>query len=277
MFSERRSFYILCSIWLTGLIISLPFLWMVEFSSNPDVCQLNMTLMHLIYIIALNVLFIFLPTIGLLILYIIIIIKIKKQIMFITITYTLKENVSIKIRKPCSSAGNHRTSSTRSTKSTARSNATINSNVDTKMEYDEKENSCRASIIRRSTAISNYNTNMINRYNRQISNKREFKNNTINKFKFTIIISSITIVFFCFQLPVRVFLCWSYLNHYLLTFVWNQDLIIDDSNINIISLVSHITSLIYFLHCISNPIIYNVVSNKFRKAFIQFLKLNNKK
>ena len=250
---------------------------MVEFSSNPDVCQLNMTLMHLIYIIALNVLFIFLPTIGLLILYIIIIIKIKKQIMFITITYTLKENVSIKIRKPCSSAGNHRTSSTRSTKSTARSNATINSNVDTKMEYDEKENSCRASIIRRSTAISNYNTNMINRYNRQISNKREFKNNTINKFKFTIIISSITIVFFCFQLPVRVFLCWSYLNHYLLTFVWNQDLIIDDSNINIISLVSHITSLIYFLHCISNPIIYNVVSNKFRKAFIQFLKLNNKK
>ena len=233
--------------------------------------------MHLIYIIALNVLFIFLPTIGLLILYIIIIIKIKKQIMFITITYTLKENVSIKIRKPCSSAGNHRTSSTRSTKSTARSNATINSNVDTKMEYDEKENSCRASIIRRSTAISNYNTNMINRYNRQISNKREFKNNTINKFKFTIIISSITIVFFCFQLPVRVFLCWSYLNHYLLTFVWNQDLIIDDSNINIISLVSHITSLIYFLHCISNPIIYNVVSNKFRKAFIQFLKLNNKK
>jgi hypothetical protein len=191
--------------------------------------------------------------------------------MFITVTYTIKENVSIKIKKPCSSVSNHRTSSTRSIKSLA----TNVSNVDTKVEYDEKDNSFRASVLRRSTAMSNYNTNMINVYNKRIAHKRQFKNNTINKFKFTIIISSITIVFFCFQLPVRIFLCWSYLNHYLLKFVWNEGLIIDDSNVNIIHLISHITSLVYFLHCISNPIIYNVVSNKFRKAFIQFLGINN--
>ena len=100
------------------------------------------------------------------------------------------------------------------------------------------------------------------------------KGNTIGKLKFTIIISTVTIVFFIFQLPVRIFLCWSYLNHYMSIFVWKDELI-DESNFYIVDLISHMTKLIYFMHCISNPIIYNVVSNKFRKAFIQFLKLKN--
>ena len=82
MFNERNSIIALLLIWLIAILISMPFLWMVDFIENPYQCQLNMSLLHLIYVIGMNVAFIFIPTIALSILYAFIIKKIKSVYMF---------------------------------------------------------------------------------------------------------------------------------------------------------------------------------------------------
>ena len=83
----------------------------------------------------------------------------------------------------------------------------------------------------------------------------------------------VTIVFFCCQLPVRIFLCWSYLVHHFSPIILdsNSEIEINESYIFLINLISQITSLVYFLHCISNSIIYNILSVKFRKAFLNIV------
>jgi hypothetical protein len=79
----------------------------------------------------------------------------------------------------------------------------------------------------------------------------------------------ITIVFFCCQLPIRIFLCWSYLLHYFKPIAMDYNQREDISYIYNINLLSQFTTLIYFLHCISNCIIYNILSIKFRRVFIK--------
>ena len=106
-----------------------------------------------------------------------------------------------------------------------------------------------------------------------------------NKINFTIILSIITLIFFLCQLPIRIFLLWSFIwlyrnsNEY--DFVMDKTLVSlnssttsnnylfsQDSSTHLTDIISNITTLIFFLHCISNPIIYNLASAKFRKTFL---------
>lgn len=68
----------------------------------------------------------------------------------------------------------------------------------------------------------------------------------------------VTLLFYCCLLPLRIFLLWAYVNNFLETMV---------KDINLINAIANTVKVIYFLHCISNPIIYNILSTKFRKAF----------
>ena len=116
--------------------------------------------------------------------------------------------------------------------------------------------------------IKNMKLKLLNeKYNFFLIQKKKRKNNLV----FIIII---TIVFFCCQLPVRIFLCWSYLLHHFfpITLDAGSKIEIDESHIFIINLISQITTLVYFLHCISNSIIYNILSAKFRRAFLTSIK-----
>ena len=75
MLNRTRSFSCLAIFWLIGIMISLPYLWMTVFNTNPDQCELNMSFKNLIYVMGLNAIIIFIPVIVLVALYITIIIK----------------------------------------------------------------------------------------------------------------------------------------------------------------------------------------------------------
>lgn len=106
------------------------------------------------------------------------------------------------------------------------------------------------------------------------------KNSNLNtsKFNFTIVISFVTLAFFCCQLPCRIFLFWSYLTHYFapppLINSNGEEPIAVKNDLFMINLIANLTKFIYFLHCISNPIIYNLLSIKFRKAFLSMTTFN---
>ena len=181
------------------MIISVPFLWMTEYTQNPNQCFLNMSKNDLAYVFCFNVLLIILPTVGLIILYLMIILKLKKR------------NISlgnIKDLKP------------------------MNSNS--------------------SSSLSTPKNIKKNLYN--------------NNRRFTITISIVSVVFYCCQLPTRFFLCWSYANDRIEIIYANIDSQSLES-FSSFSILSHTFNLIYFLHCVSNPIIYNLMSTKFSRSF----------
>ena len=85
--------------------------------------------------------------------------------------------------------------------------------------------------------------------------------------RFTITLSLVSIIFYCFQLPSRLFLCWSYLNDTMEIDYESSDSHSIES-FSLFNILSEIFALIYFLHCVTNPIIYNLLSSKFRKSFM---------
>jgi hypothetical protein len=111
------------------------------------------------------------------------------------------------------------------------------------------------------------------------------------KINHTVMISMVALAFFFCQLPLRIFLLWSYNTSANLPpiepFASNQtDSVVDSTSVNgemsvlsptesinqdsifYINLWGHISTIVYFLHCVSNPIIYNLISIKFRRAFL---------
>jgi hypothetical protein len=109
------------------------------------------------------------------------------------------------------------------------------------------------------------------------------------KINHTIMILMVAIMFFLCQMPMRIFLLWSYYSSSQQPHInmehESNDTLFEALNITVynrtagndiinvesyfyITLTAHCTTIIYFLHCVSNPIIYNFVSIKFRKAFI---------
>lgn len=117
----------------------------------------------------------------------------------------------------------------------------------------------------------------ITRSRRMTINKNQ--NLNTSKFNFTIVISFVTLAFFCCQLPCRIFLLWSYLKHYFAPPLMDAEtsgasVIEKENDLFYINLISHLSTFIYFLHCISNPIIYNILSIKFRKAFLSMTTFN---
>ena len=99
--------------------------------------------------------------------------------------------------------------------------------------------------------------------NRDIGKLSQLKALNMRK-RFTITILSMTVAFFCCQLPIRIFILWSF------SYQLRQSSSIEYSEINyeLINIISFVARLIYFLHGISNPLIYNISSSKFRHAFL---------
>ena len=77
----------------------------------------------------------------------------------------------------------------------------------------------------------------------------------------TIIISIVTVVIFCLQLPARVLICVSFANDFKLkkrSSSFNQNAFVC------------MAMLVYFMRCLCNPFIYNFLSSKFRKSIKNF-------
>ena len=244
IFSQKRTKTILIFIWVISLLISLPFIKIVEYSINPNQCHLNAELRDIVYILSYNIIVLFFPAIALTVLYIFIIIKLKKRNRnFRTIIQFQKYR-----------------------KSNADSQSTINSlysnyRADSRTQYIEEKISLRTipSCL-----------NQISILSRPSSSKK--------KSKFTIIFLIMAIVFFCCQLPVRIFQCWSYLHFYTSSKNAGEGVVeqLSELELKFINILSQALSLIYFLHCISNPIIYNIQSSKFRN-FLYFKMDRNRK
>ena len=223
-FDEKRTLMVLGSIWLSCFIISLPFLWMVEFTMHPNQCQLNLGLFQLIFILMFNAIFIFMPAVCLLILYVVIISKIIKRN-----NDFHNKNGQVKIRN---------------------SIELININfINKNSEKKQKQELNGFGIMKRNKADS------------IISNLKKSQNSN-----YSIVISIIAIVFYCGQLPLRIFLTWSYI-HFYLNFVLDYHVNNKNQlNIESINFIFRVSYLVYFLHCISNPIIYNFLSTNFRES-----------
>ena len=250
-FNNKVSLSIIFSIWTIGIFISIPLLWMVDFITDYQQCQLNMKRFHFIYVIGLNVVLIFIPVMILPILYIIMYIKMKsfdKNTTFVNDSLNRKyEYKSLSLSK-------------------GSLNKIQNNPKFSVCSISANENCKKTSITRQGLLLHHNNfckeTSVILIQNTKRKNHLNF-------------IIIVTIVFFCCQLPVRIFLCWSYLINQFSPIVVNDnnlEIKVDESNIFLINLISQITSLIYFLHCISNSIIYNILSAKFRKAFLTSIK-----
>jgi hypothetical protein len=208
---------------------------MTVYNTNPDQCELNMSYENLLYVIALNATFIFLPVVVLVGLYITIIIKSWSNYRNHVKMCSLSRNGSLKRKENNSSI--------------LKETYTVTNSV----------NNINVKLLNRSSLISLDN---VMRYKAKKTFNSTFK------------ISTVTILAFFFQLPRRVFLCWSYLNSYrsiLDTNYFENFFEYYSNSINPIFYIN-VTNLIYLLYLIFNSIIYNIFSVKFRSTLKNFLK-----
>ena len=299
--------------------MSIPFLFMVEYTVLPAQCQLNLDLRSLIYVVSLNIVVIFIPTLCLTILYIYMIIKLHRH--FITFAEgenpsdnnkmrknsKRKLNINFKESNDINPLDNTKRKQGLLTKDflfnePAFIRNTKNSHPIAIESLEEKSASMKNSLAdlngdsrtNQKSTLNALDTNLNKKCSkkekpnggshRKTSNSNStFNSKKMNKKKmnFTIFISLITLIFFCCQLPLRIFLTWSYFKSYYSFSMTEESEIETESELHIyiINMISYGTTLIYFLHCISNPIIYNILSIRFRKAFISLTKfkpqLNN--
>ncbi len=372
------------SIWILAILVSIPFLFMVEYTENPVQCVFLLNRMDFIYIAILYALLIFLPVIGLSFLYIYIIIKLKKH--FNSFKHNSPSNLCSMDRQDISSQKQHHLKngeamSNTSTKSAYEkmrihyvssikrkrqtidltndrqheSNFSLNSissldnhqlknsrkrasnicstfncfclplndsfgttTAQTSIRLGQKSekvdnyrflanNNNNSTFLKNSSLSSSYKVDAIRKprtYSLQSRSKlrNSLLNNTFNnstrntlgqKINFTVVISMVALAFFFCQIPIRIFLLYSYyINN-----VWPLYLPVDElsnntlkdnltlvnsiqnssssigfndshQSIQLLNFVSYFTTFIYFLHCISNPIIYNLISIKFRNTFL---------
>lgn len=278
-FTKKTSAYVLVSIWCTSILISMPYLWMANYITDPKQCHLNMEKFHLVYVYSINILFIFIPTLSLTVLYIIMIVKIKK----ISKNFYSSDNPSnITTKTDLNSNFNnekiliHRQSSacyfeSNNKKLKSSKHVKLHKNNDTisppKLKVVFKKyphrNSERQSSRERIYLIQN----KISINNNEID-ENDSKSN-VRKLSFTIVL---TVVFFCCQLPIRIFICWANWKNNFSPILMDDHETESTEDFYHIDLISRSTTLIYFLHCVSNPIIYNALSIKFRNAFIFIVK-----
>jgi hypothetical protein len=90
------------------------------------------------------------------------------------------------------------------------------------------------------------------------ANKSKYCKNLITKRRQTITICLISLAFFFCQIPIKIFQIFNAFYE----FVDN-----DDSKFLIINSIFLSSKFLFFLHGMSNPIIYNLMSTKFRKSF----------
>lgn len=187
-----------------------------------DQCQLNMELIHIIYVLTLNVIFIFMPAVALIIFYILIIIKLEKH------NKLMKEH-----QLQCMNKFEQDTSQSL-----------------IKKKENEKSNK---------SGVNSQEQNEI------LNTMGDYK----AKMRLILITYLKAFLFFSLHLPIKIFIFWSYINYYIHPVDLSE---IDhnyDSKIQLTDLLSNIATIIYFLHCISNPIIYNFSSTKFINALFK--------
>ena len=93
-----------------------------------------------------------------------------------------------------------------------------------------------------------------------------FKLKTKRKYKSTVHISILTILSFWCQVPIRLFICWSYTNSFLFKFGINNYQNFLEDNYQTIIFYYNFFILVYFLNIVFNSVIYNIFSVQFRKA-----------
>jgi hypothetical protein len=89
------------------------------------------------------------------------------------------------------------------------------------------------------------------------------RKSVINKRKLTITLCLISIAFFFCQLPIRFFQIFNIFYEF-------ESLGVEEHDYNkfkIINIIFLSTKLLYFLHGMSNPLVYNLMSTKFRNSF----------
>ena len=201
---------------------------MTEYITNPDQCYLNMSLFHLVYVLTMNILFIFVPAFALIIFYITMVVKLKN-------CNKLFKNSGLKFIK--SEININETSL--STWSKVKERGQLKSLNQGNEISDEQQDICSYSIKIRLILKTSYKA----------------------------------FAFFCCHLPIKIFLFWSYINNYVNPVILNETDSTNNLRIRITDLISNTVTLIYFLHCVSNPIIYNFSSIKFRIATYKLLYL----
>lgn len=210
---------------MISIAISFPYIFMTDYVKDPDQCQLNTTVFDLIYILMMNVLFIFMPTLALMILYILMVVKLSKQNRLIKI----QENLLI------------------------RNETERRKSRNTEMSF--KNNSFKVFKQR------------MHKDNELLKEMSSYK----SKIRIILKTSLKGFAFFCCHMPVKIFLFWSYINHYINPISLNEQDSSNDLKIKIADFLSNAATLIYFLHCISNPIIYNFSSIKFRNTLLRII------
>lgn len=187
-----------------------------------------------------------------------------------------------------------------------------NNNTNNVIHKNDSENSLKRknSLERRHSSLVSLTNSIPNTKNNKVTRSTATSGKGFNNINaqssrndrkhFTMAILTVTIAFFCCQLPLRIFILWSsnfHLHHDNIDSPlpsFNNETrgciqhsntsssIASSSNASIdyelVNSISFIARLIYFLHGISNPIIYNISSSKFRRAFFSLLcmsKCNN--
>ena len=247
---------------------------MTVYNTNPDQCELSMNLNNLLYVITLNATIIFLPVVVLVALYIAIIIKswnnYRNHIQICSlsrINYNKESNLLTMLHE---------------TYNLKNFSTNIGSRITTENGLNSRSMTVNNCIIRLSPSTSRISSNMIeidkNRLSSHgslISLDNAMKEKAKKEFKSIFKLSTVTIVSFFFQLPRRVFLCWSYLNSYWSIFSsdYFENFFEQYNNwIDPIFFVNAI-NLIFLLYLIFNSIIYNMFSVKFRNALTNAFKL----
>ena len=246
-------------IWILGSLMAIPSLWMTIYDNELDVCDLTITYTYLFYIISLNIIFVGLPMFLLTYFYICIIIKSKKNYDSI---------ISNMISITDSTAHSHHHTPRRETIHIAHPQQPEH-------KFLTKENSELVSAHGKMSKSFNNVSKL--KHSKKSSNSSLtsidlfFKLKAKQKYKSTAKISILSILSFWCLVPLRLFICWSYVNSYSYMFGHSYYDSFIGNNYKTIFIFFNISTIVYFLNFVFNCIIYNIFSVQFRKELRKFL------
>lgn len=264
LFNRRNSIIILTLVWLLSILISLPFLSVPQYVRDEGLtqCIFNFSSFNLIYVVVFYVLLIFVPPVLLIFLYSLIINRVYRYYK------DLKRFTDKEIRPSICS---------RSSPPLLKRHIPKSKSLQFENDFViSQKNSLKRSFIYRKSFSGG--ERRMTKFDNSIALKKHRLNTTIT-------ISLVALAFYLCQLPIRIFLLWSYYKNQFAPVLLLPDNTTQATAINqtgsmqhtefiqSTNLVAYLTTLVYFLQCISNPIIYNLVSTKFRKAFLKISRL----
>lgn len=289
-------------IWILGVLITVPFLWITDYVKDEDECDLYLTLAYLIYILGLNVIFVLLPMFLLTYLYICIIIKSKKNYILYKNTFNLIK-ISDKITSTDQSkisceyfhekkynirkfSSIHEISETMSATAAPKETINLKKSANKSNLNNDHFNRVRLTSLKMNDRLSKSSIELNACMNTSLFISKSMKSSSTSSLESTLFIIKLkakqkhvktakicllTILAFCFQFPIRFFICWSYLNSYSSKFGSNYYGNFVENNSKTISIYFNVSTLIYFFNFVFNSFIYNIFSDQFRKAFLSFI------